>query len=65
VEPVLSGLSKADARAVEQTLIDTFKGGGNLLNRINSISATSDAEFYIDSIFRGLELLQKAGYPGF
>jgi filamentous hemagglutinin len=63
----LSNLSAADARAVEQTLIDTFKLGknGQLINKINSISPTSDPEYYLNSIFRGLELLQNAGYSGF
>jgi RHS repeat-associated protein len=57
----LTGLSRGDARAVEQTLIDTYglgKNGGSLLNKINSISPTRDTPFYLDSLLRGRELLQ-------
>ena len=66
IEPIagLDGLSLEDARAAEQTLIDTH-GLGNLLNIRNSISPTNDPEFYINSILRGHELLQGAGYPSF
>jgi filamentous hemagglutinin len=66
--PGLDGLNAADARAVEQTLIDSFKlgkNGGSLINKINSISKTTDPEYYINSILRGIDLLNKAGYPGF
>jgi RHS repeat-associated protein len=67
--PGLDNLSLGDARAAEQTLIDSFglgENGGTLLNRINSISPTNDPEFYINSQFRGQELLKGAGYklPG-
>jgi len=66
--PGLNNLSQADARAVEQTLIDAFKlgkDGGSLINKINSISKTRDSEYYINSILRGLELLKQTGYSGF
>ena len=62
----LSGLSLGDARAVEQTLIDTYrlgKNGGSLLNKINSISPTANTPYYLDSLFRGQELLKAAGHP--
>ena len=62
----LNGLSLGDARAVEQTLIDTYrlgKNGGSLLNKINSISPTANTPYYLDSLFRGQELLKAAGHP--
>jgi hypothetical protein len=64
--PGLGGLSRADARAVEQALIEFHglgKNGGTLLNRINSIARTNPA--YAGAMARGTELLVKAGYPGF
>lgn len=68
IKRIIGGLSKADARAVEQTLIDTFrlgKNGGQLINKIDRISSTANPYKYISSIFRGMDLLNKAGYPGF
>ena len=68
IKPILEGLSKADARAVEQTLIDYFKlgkNGGSLINKINSISSSADYKQYVDAIFRGVDLLKQAGYNGF
>jgi RHS repeat-associated protein len=64
--PGLQNLSRADARAVEQVLIETHglgKNGGTLLNKINSISPNNPA--YVDSLKRGVELLKRMGYPGF
>jgi filamentous hemagglutinin len=64
--PGLSGLARADARAVEQVLIETHglgKNGGTLLNKINSIAKSNPA--YAESLRRGVELLKQAGYPGF
>ncbi len=61
----LNGLSLGDARAVEQTLIDSYglgKNGGSLLNKINSISPTADTQYYLNSLFRGQELLKAAGH---
>jgi RHS repeat-associated protein len=63
--PGLDNLSLDDARAVEQTLIDTYglgKNGGTLLNMRNSISPLTAPEFYLNSQFRGQELLNTAGY---
>jgi len=63
--PGLSSLGLGDARAIEQYLIDTYglgKNGGLLLNKINSISPTRDTTFYLDSLFRGQELLNDVGY---
>jgi hypothetical protein len=62
----LSDLSRADARAVEQVLIEEYggaqsMGGTQLLNRINSIAPSND--IYASSIQRGCELLAGAGYP--
>lgn len=64
----LEGLSRADARAVEQTLIDFHglgKDGGTLINKINSISKVKNPTKYEQGLIRGAELLKKAGYEGF
>ena len=52
--------SRADARAVEQVLIEEYGGpGGQLLNKINSISRSNPA--YAPSIERGCAILAAAG----
>ena len=64
--PGLSNLSRSDARAVEQVLIETHgvaSDGGMLLNRINSIAATNPS--YSAQIQRGIQILRQVGYPGF
>ncbi|QCS65097.1 hypothetical protein [Achromobacter denitrificans] len=64
----LENLSRADARAVEQTLINFYglrKDGGTLINEINSISKTRNQTKYEQGLIRGAELLKKAGYKGF
>jgi hypothetical protein len=58
----LGKLSPADARAVEQVLIEEF-GLSNLLNKINSISAKNP--IYNDAIRRGQDILRSVGFPGF
>ncbi|HST47712.1 RHS repeat-associated core domain-containing protein [Jatrophihabitans sp.] len=61
--PGLENLSRADARAVEQTLIDQYglgKNGGQLLNKINSIASTNP--IYQSAIARGTQLLGMVGY---
>jgi hypothetical protein len=58
----LGKLSPADARAVEQVLIEEF-GLSNLLNKINSISAKNP--IYSDAIRRGQDILRSVGFPGF
>jgi RHS repeat-associated protein len=61
----LSNLSRADARAAEQVLIERYglmKNGGSLLNKINSIAKSSS--IYDESIQRGIDLLRSAGYSG-
>ena len=68
IQPIegLENLSRADARAVEQVLIETHglgRDGGTLLNKINSISPNNP--IYQQSIQRGNDLLRQAGYPGF
>lgn len=63
IRPLLKGLSRADARCVEQALIEIHglgKNGGSLLNRINSIAA-SNPEFAA-MLQRGYDLLKSAGY---
>jgi hypothetical protein len=59
----LSNLSPFDARAVEQVLIEEYGGpkGGQLLNKINSISSKNSN--YSKEIKRGCELLALVGYP--
>ena len=59
----MSGLSRSDARAVEQALIEIHglrKNGGTLLNRINSISPLNPS--YARRVQRGYDLLQSIGY---
>ena len=63
IEPLLQGLTKADARSVEQALIEIHKlgkNGGTLLNKINSISPSN--KVYKESLERGYELLKSVGY---
>lgn len=60
--PGLSQLSRYDARAVEQALIEynkLAKNGGTLDNLINSIATTNPK--YADAIERGWEILRKTG----
>ncbi len=64
--PGLQGISRDDARAVEQVLIEyngLGKNGGSLLNKINSIATTNPV--YANSLSRGAAILQSVGYPGF
>jgi len=63
IREMVGNLSKADARAVEQALIEMHglgKNGGTLLNRINSIARTNPS--YAQQVQRGYELLQSIGY---
>ena len=63
MEKLMGGLSRSDARAVEQALIEVHglgRNGGTLLNRINSIARSNPA--YADQLRRGYELLQTVGY---
>jgi len=66
IVPLLKGLSRSDARAVEQVLIEIYelgKDGGTLLNKINSIAKRNKE--YGAALRRGLELLESIGYkPG-
>lgn len=55
----MDNLSKSDARALEQTLIELSgleKNGGTLINKINSISKTNPD--YAKQLQRGQELLE-------
>jgi hypothetical protein len=65
----LTGLSKSDARSVEQALILAYGRvqdragsafGGQLLNRINAISEKNPR--YAERLERGLQLLNRAGF---
>lgn len=61
--PGLGNLSRADARAVEQVLIERYggPGGGQLLNQINSIAQSNP--IYAQSLQRGCDILSAVGYP--
>ena len=68
IEPIagLENISRYDARAVEQVLIETYKlgkDGGSLMNIINSIAKTNPK--YAAALSRGNALLKAANYPGF
>jgi hypothetical protein len=61
--PGLNQLSKADARAVEQAMIELHevsKNGGTLSNKINSIATTNPD--YAALLARGQEILRQIGY---
>ncbi|MCC7170200.1 MAG: RHS repeat protein [Planctomycetes bacterium] len=63
IEPMMENLSRTDARAVEQALIELnglSSTGGTLMNKINSI-AKSNPE-YANQLARGNELLRSAGF---
>lgn len=63
IEPLMTGLSRADARSVEQALIEIHqlsKNGGTLINRINSIAKSNP--IYAESVKRGFELLKSIAY---
>ncbi|NMC34788.1 MAG: hypothetical protein GYA36_20385 [Veillonellaceae bacterium] len=63
IEELLGNLSRSDARAVEQALIEIHhlgKHGETLINKINSIAPTNPA--YADLLKRGLDLLKSIGY---
>ena len=60
ITEILRGLSRFDARAVEQCLIEYYKlakNGGALLNKINSIARTNP--IYAKALARGWELIEK------
>jgi filamentous hemagglutinin len=62
IEKLLDNLSRSDAKAVEQALIEIHglgKNGGLLMNRINSISRTNPS--YANQLRRGYEFLQTLG----
>jgi RHS repeat-associated protein len=64
IEEILSGLTREDARGVEQVLIEKAglkKNGGPLINKINSIA--KDNAKYDESVKRGEEILRKNGRP--
>ena len=59
----LDSLSRADARAVEQALIERYgleKNGGDLINRINSISVANPK--YSDALARAQDILRAIGF---
>lgn len=65
IEKLLAHLSREDARAVEQALIELHglaQNGGTLLNRINSIARSNPK--YANMVRRGRALLESIGYKG-
>jgi hypothetical protein len=63
IEPLIEGLSRSDARAVEQALIEIHglgRNGGTLLNKINSIARSNPT--YSEQLQRGYDLLKTVGY---
>jgi hypothetical protein len=63
VDSLMTGLSRSDARPVEQALIKIHglgRNGGTQLNRINSVAPSNPV--YADQLRRGHELLQTIGY---
>lgn len=63
IKPLMEGLSRTDARAVEQALIEINKlgkNGGSLLNKINSIAKNNPK--YGQQLERGYGLLKSIGY---
>ncbi len=63
VPGLLGNLSRADARAVEQALINTYglpRNGGSLLNQINSISPNNP--IYFGALSWGIVILNSIGY---
>jgi hypothetical protein len=61
IDGLFENLSRFDARAVEQVLIEQY-GLGNLANQINSIAATNP--IFQSAIQRGNEILQMIGFFG-
>jgi hypothetical protein len=63
IEKLLGNLSRVEAKAVEQVLIEIHglgKNGGTLLNKINSISKSNPE--YANFLKMGEDLLQSIGY---
>jgi hypothetical protein len=63
IREVIGGLSRSDARAVEQALIEMHglgKNGGTLLNKINSIAKTNPDLAKLLQV--GYDLLKAANY---
>jgi hypothetical protein len=65
IEKLLGNVSREDARAVEQALIEIHglrKNGGTLLNHINSVAQSNPK--YAELLRRGMQLLESIGYQG-
>jgi hypothetical protein len=65
IEKLLGNVSREDARAVEQALIEIHglrKNGGTLLNHINSVAQSNPK--YAELLRRGMPLLESIGYQG-
>lgn len=64
IHQLIGGLTKMEARGVEQALINyhglSKNGGGSLINKINSISSSNPA--YTIQLQKGYELLKSIGY---
>jgi hypothetical protein len=63
IEPLMKDLSRSDAKAVEQALIEIHglqKNGGTLINKINSIAKTNPS--YAEQLQKGNDLLKSIDY---
>jgi len=63
IEGIVGGLTKAEARGVEQVMIEARglqKNGGDLLNQINSVAPS--AANYDKLKAKGAEILKSIGY---
>jgi RHS repeat-associated protein len=63
IEPIVDGLSRQNARAVEQALIENYgleRNGGQLVNRINSIAPTRPN--YQQMVQQGNNILNSIGF---
>jgi hypothetical protein len=63
IRPLMEGLSRDDAKAVEQALIQIHgleRTGGTLINKINSIALSNPS--YAQQLQKGYELLKTIGY---
>jgi hypothetical protein len=63
IAPLMKSLNRAEARAVEQALIEIHglsKTGGTLINKINSIAVSNPT--YASAIELGYKLLKSIGY---
>ena len=66
VRVLYSGLTKEETRGVEQLLLEARglqKGGGTLLNQINTISKSNDPDKYNRLVALGMKIIDSATVP--